>query len=376
MHTFVAVHGGAGFHSSSSEKEIKKALRLACKKALDSSLSGSSLDVVETAITVLEDDPNFNAGFSSNLTLDGSVECDAAIMNGRNHFGSVGAISGAKNPIRVARAILDYSQKPDPLGRVPPLTLVSSGARQFASQNLRSNSGIVDSDSMISKKAQEQWQYWRDKLLSSEAENVGSAQMNEGNSLYDSQDTVGAVVSCSGDMTAGRVFVAVVVCCSKFRADAERCGSSTLCFQSSSSTTIRSKAAMFGAGCWAQNSCSGQMGMACSISGTGEFITRSGLARTLAKAFQTSVVTGDLEIDPHAIMEKIIIDEFWKMSQGLGEPSPSAGILLMTHDDGDENEVVARVWCAFTTPSMAIAYASSKDPNPKAESHSSTTEST
>ena len=69
------------------------------------------------------------------------MECDAAIMDGQNHFGSVGAVSGryvpfsmnadlvvcvlgVKNPIRIARAILEHSQVPDPLGRIPPLLVV------------------------------------------------------------------------------------------------------------------------------------------------------------------------------------------------------------------------------------------------------------
>ncbi|GAW04272.1 N-terminal nucleophile aminohydrolase [Lentinula edodes] len=123
MHTFIAVHGGAGSHSSSTERELKQALRLACKKALDSSslTSRSPLDVAEVAITVLEDDPVLNAGYGSNLSLEGIVECDAAIMDGNYHFGSVGAISGVKNPIQVARALLQHSQISDPLGRVPPL---------------------------------------------------------------------------------------------------------------------------------------------------------------------------------------------------------------------------------------------------------------
>jgi len=77
------------------------------------------LSIVEQAIIELEDDQNLNAGRStlhlsisvpenvlqfvaigsgSNLTLDGAVECDAAIMDGRTgSFGSVGAVSGASS---------------------------------------------------------------------------------------------------------------------------------------------------------------------------------------------------------------------------------------------------------------------------------------
>jgi len=130
---------------------------------------------------------------------------------------------------------------------------------------------------------------------------------------------------------------------------------------------------VFGAGCWAQNKNirSGvQIGMACSISGTGEYITRSNLGRALGKAFEAFRPSGQPEelsaIDPHAIMQHILVDEFWKPSQDLGEPSPSAGILLMTCEDGDDNKPIVRVWCAFTTATFLVAYASTRNPTPKA----------
>ncbi|KAJ4483226.1 asparaginase [Lentinula aciculospora] len=330
MHTFIAVHGGAGSHSSSTERELKQALRLACKKALDSSSSKSPLDITEAAITVLEDDPNLNAGYGSNLTLEGTVECDAAIMDGNNHFGSVGALSGIKNPIQVARALLEHSQGSDPLGRIPPLTLVSSGAHSFASNNPHTSSGIIDKSSMISARSRDRWHYWKEKLTSAKTENSEFRQ--------NLQDTTGAVTSCFGDMASGVSSGGLLL---KMEG---RCG----------------EAAIFGAGCWAQNiRPGGRIGMACSISGTGEYITRSGLARALGKAFEVQ------DVDPHAIIEKILIEEFWKPSQDLGEPSPSAGILLMTYEVGDDEPIV-RVWCAFTTPTMAIAYVSSRNPKPMA----------
>lgn len=95
---YIAVHAGAGNHRRSSERSVKLAMKRACTEALRAaSLPGVDvLSIVERAIIELEDDQNLNAGSGSNLTLDGAVECDAAIMDGRTgSFGGVGAVSGA-----------------------------------------------------------------------------------------------------------------------------------------------------------------------------------------------------------------------------------------------------------------------------------------
>jgi len=54
----------------------------------------SALDVVIASISVLENNACLNAGYGSNLTIDGQVECDASVMSDSGGFGSVGAVSG------------------------------------------------------------------------------------------------------------------------------------------------------------------------------------------------------------------------------------------------------------------------------------------
>jgi beta-aspartyl-peptidase (threonine type) len=71
-------------------------------------VGGIALDAVEAAVRTLEDHPRFNAGLGSVLTAAGTVETDASIMEGdglRN--GAVGAVSSVRNPISLARRILD-----------------------------------------------------------------------------------------------------------------------------------------------------------------------------------------------------------------------------------------------------------------------------
>jgi L-asparaginase / beta-aspartyl-peptidase len=102
------VHGGAGADPGGRE-ELRGGMRDAVAagwRALAE--GGTALDAVEAAVRSLEDHPRFNAGRGSVLTAAGTVETDASIMEGdqlRN--GAVGAVSGVRNPITLARRILE-----------------------------------------------------------------------------------------------------------------------------------------------------------------------------------------------------------------------------------------------------------------------------
>lgn len=85
---------------------------------------GSALDAVEAAVRVLEEDVCFNAGRGSVLTATGSIELDAAIMDGRNRAaGAVAGLRTTRAPISLARRLLDHS---------PHLFLSGKGADDFA----------------------------------------------------------------------------------------------------------------------------------------------------------------------------------------------------------------------------------------------------
>ena len=105
----IIVHGGAGpikDDSLPARLEGCKAAALAGWKILER--GGAVLDAVEAAIVVLEDNPLFNAGTGSTLNSLGKVEMDAAIMEGDSlRAGAVAVVSGIKNPIKLARRILE-----------------------------------------------------------------------------------------------------------------------------------------------------------------------------------------------------------------------------------------------------------------------------
>src|ERR1700704_3688791 len=85
---------------------------------------GSSVDAVEEAVVVMEDDETFDAGRGSFLNRDGKVQLDALIMDGNTlRTGGVGCVERIANPVRAARKILSES---------PHVYFVAEGAERFA----------------------------------------------------------------------------------------------------------------------------------------------------------------------------------------------------------------------------------------------------
>ena len=113
----LVVHGGAGLITPDKMKPGQEdAIRAALARALDAGSGilkdgGTSLDAVEAAVRVLEDDPNFNAGHGAALSFDGVAELDAAIMDGRDRdAGAVARVTTTRNPVSLARAVMENSR--------------------------------------------------------------------------------------------------------------------------------------------------------------------------------------------------------------------------------------------------------------------------
>jgi beta-aspartyl-peptidase (threonine type) len=110
----LVIHGGAGkLDGEMVSAEQDSGARAGLSRALDAGSTvlasgGSALDAVEAAVRVLEDDPHFNSGRGAVFTHDGTLELDAAIMDGRTRAaGAVAAATATRNPVGLARAILD-----------------------------------------------------------------------------------------------------------------------------------------------------------------------------------------------------------------------------------------------------------------------------
>lgn len=131
MQTYsIAIHGGAGtILKGMMTEDLEAAYKNALKVALNRGFAlleqgGSSIDAVEAAVKELEDSPLFNAGKGSVFTANQSHEMDASIMDGKSlNAGAVSLITGIKNPICLAKDVMEKSDH---------VFLAGEGAIEFA----------------------------------------------------------------------------------------------------------------------------------------------------------------------------------------------------------------------------------------------------
>lgn len=186
----IAIHGGAGtlvkgLMTSELESQYKAALTEALEEGYTVlKKGGRSMDAVEIAVKKLEDTPLFNAGKGSVFTNQGTHEMDAAIMDGSNlKGGAVSLITGIKNPISLARDVMEKSDH---------VFLAGDGALQFAKKNGYS---VLPADYFYDEVRYQQWQGIKDST---------SFQLDHSVKKDGKFGTVGAVACDSfGNIAAG-----------------------------------------------------------------------------------------------------------------------------------------------------------------------------
>jgi beta-aspartyl-peptidase (threonine type) len=188
------VHGGAW----DIPDEAVESCKAGCHRALTAGWSilergGAAIDAIEAAIMVLEDDPVFDAGYGSHLNLDGHVECDAIVMNGATlRCGAAATLQRVKNPIQVARKILEHC---------PHMMLVAQGAEHFAKEN---GIQLCKPEELVSEAEHEAWMKCKvDKHAAEhhrghEQGTVGAVAIDRGGHLFAATSTGGTCCKLPG----------------------------------------------------------------------------------------------------------------------------------------------------------------------------------
>eukprot|EP00118_Oscarella_pearsei_P011321 m.75280 g.75280 ORF g.75280 m.75280 type:complete len:365 (+) comp35936_c0_seq6:118-1212(+) len=338
---FVAAHAGAGFHSPHRAEECRKACKQACKEAVRSfRQTDSVLEAAVAAVVALEEDPSTNAGFGSNLTLTGTVECDASVMLGNGAYGAVGSVEGVRNPILLAKALLQEEMKGRlSLGRVPPIFMVGEGARQWG---IEYGVPMCIPDQLISgvlpkcgdknntfgslEESFRVYNTYKERLIK------GSAKLQIPNSSR--LDTVGSVcVDQLGQICAATSSGGIIL---------KRPGRV-------------GQACVFGCGCWAD--AKSDLSVACSTTGVGEQLIKTMLAMRCCEALQQRDRDDTIET-----VRKCFRQNYQESSFLSSVPADEkqAGLISLQYYDG-----MAELLWAHSAHSMCIGYMSSKDPKPK-----------
>jgi len=200
----LVAHGGAGVAGPRVERPERRRAMLAAMRAGAQVLrdGGTALDAVVATVIALEDHPLFNAGYGSLLNSEGHVEMDASVMVAEpappaparkdkaqtkrprhlDHIdhadytvtaGAVAAVSRVRNPVALARAVMEHS---------PHIMMAAAGAESFARKvGIR----LVRPEEMISERARERWRLRKQQAAMADAGAAARAAMGHG--------TVGAV---------------------------------------------------------------------------------------------------------------------------------------------------------------------------------------
>lgn len=179
----IVIHGGAGVITKENmTPEMEKAFETKLTEALAKGYSilesgGSSRDAVEQTINIMENSPLFNAGKGAVFTHDGYNELDAAVMDGKDlNAGAVAGVRNVKNPISLAREIMENSVH---------VMLSGKGALEFAKEQ---GLEIVDSSYFFTER---RWRSLQKALINNKFGTVGCVALDKDGNLFAGTSTGG-----------------------------------------------------------------------------------------------------------------------------------------------------------------------------------------
>jgi len=294
----VQIHGGAWTIPLELKQPHIDGVRRAYAACLEALLNGvKPLDVVVSALAVLEDDPTFDAGTGSFLDEDGSVQLDAAVMEGSElRAGAVAAVGRFRNPAAIALAVMEKTEH---------VLLIGEGAERFA---LTAGFESVDPRSLVHPREYEGYEAW----VRAGKPDARIFFDEEGSAEHGKRGTVGVVIGVRG--AAGQPFAL---------------------FAGASTGGTRGKKAgrvgdvpLVGCGIYADND-----GAAVCCTGWGEAFIRAAAAKSVS-----DLVAADSH--PQEAVESVL-GRIHRKTGGRG------GIMAI--------DASGRMGAAFTTPDMAYA---------------------
>ncbi|XP_035214103.1 threonine aspartase 1-like [Stegodyphus dumicola] len=331
MSGFVAVHVGAGYHADNLRPLYKKTCKNACKVAVQLLQDQcNAVEAVSAAVAVLEDCPLTNAGIGSNLSITGSVECDAGIMDGASlNFGSVGALCNIKNPIKVAQNVLEEQNRGLlSHGRIPPCILVGSGALEWAKEHGFCEIDQKQLSTEVSRAVYLKNKSLLKKVIPSEPKSNFISDTLEQRSFGESTllDTVGAVcVDAFGNVSSAVSSGGLLL---------KHCGRI-------------GQASVYGSGCWAENSLSTEKpSIACSATGVGEYLIKTVFAKECCQMLCDNA--NSLTALPDVFRKKFLDSPYIRT---VGQKLAGVLVLKSYSDEG-----YCELGWAHTTKTMILGY--------------------
>lgn len=181
----LVIHGGAGGMDENMPDLLKQEYLSSLDRALEIgeqilSNDGTAIDAVEKVINYLEDNPLFNAGKGSVLTSEGKAEMDAAIMSGKDlSCGSVTGIKRIKNPVSLARAVMEKSKH---------VFLAGSGAEKFAKEV---GFKFVNPKYFLTENRYDKWLKEKNEIKKKKKGTVGAVALDKNGNLAAATSTGG-----------------------------------------------------------------------------------------------------------------------------------------------------------------------------------------
>mmetsp|Transcript_32975 Transcript_32975/g.53499 ORF Transcript_32975/g.53499 Transcript_32975/m.53499 type:complete len:311 (-) Transcript_32975:755-1687(-) len=274
-------------------------------------------------------------------------------MDGRKgSYGSVGAVSGVKNPIVIAEALLRQEAKGLlSARRVPPMMLVGDGARRWAQkQGLGGVSADPPlADFLVTNMAKMQWQNAWELVKQADSKSKSRGTKRCGDDVSGLGPASGSKrakgdadgVAKNDEEEAVRLDTVGAICCDSEGNMAAGVSSGGILLKTSGRV---GQAAVYGAGVWAQNPSPVEAGVACSTTGTGEYLIKAQLAKEFARRASKSDATA------YDACTSAIMEEF------MTPVDIRHGGLIGMRAEALENTVDVELVWAHTTKSMAVGY--------------------